>query len=148
MLARIKMYIDHQKLTIAAFERSIGMSNASFGKSLKKGKGIGTDKLEKILLVYPDINAEWLLTGKGEMFKTPTKRKKKGKERKDFLDDKVFNLELNNEKYEIALEHLNKKIKDMEEIMKTKDSIIGILEKNIKDKEMLIELILKDNKSK
>ena len=45
------------------------MSNASFGKSLKSGGAIGTDKLENILKVYRDINIEWLLTGVGAMIK-------------------------------------------------------------------------------
>lgn len=51
------------------------MSNASFGKSLKNGGSIGGDKLEIILSVYPDINAEWLLTGDGEMLKSTSKMK-------------------------------------------------------------------------
>lgn len=73
MLNRLKKYIDYKGISISAFEKSIGMSNASFGKSLKNGGSIGGDKLEKILSVYPDINAEWLLTGGGEMLKSTTK---------------------------------------------------------------------------
>lgn len=67
ILERLKDYLDCKGITIAAFERSIGMSNASFGKSLKNKKAIGTDKLENILKCYPDINPSWLLTGKGNM---------------------------------------------------------------------------------
>lgn len=70
VLDRLKEFIDLKGITIAAFERSIGMSNASFGKSLKQGKSIGSDKLEKILSVYPDLNPIWLLTGRGEIFNT------------------------------------------------------------------------------
>lgn len=73
MLNRLKKYIDYKGISVSAFEKSIGMSNASFGKSLKNGGSIGGDKLEKILSVYPDINAEWLLTGGGEMLKSTTK---------------------------------------------------------------------------
>lgn len=69
ILDRIKEYIDYKNMTIAAFERSIGMSNASFGKSLKNGKAIGTDKLENILSIYTDINPTWLLTGEGSMLR-------------------------------------------------------------------------------
>lgn len=72
ILQRLKQYIDAKGLTIASFEKSIGMSNASFGKSLKKNGGIGTDKLENILSVYSDINPAWLLTGEGEMIKKDT----------------------------------------------------------------------------
>ena len=67
ILERIKQYIDYKGISVAAFEKSIGMSNASFGKSLKNGGAIGTDKLENILSVYPDLNIIWLTTGRGEM---------------------------------------------------------------------------------
>lgn len=78
ILERIKQYIDYKSISVAAFEKSIGMSNASFGKCLKKGGAIGTDKLENILNVYPDISPNWLLTGNGDMLRnttelTPTK---------------------------------------------------------------------------
>ena len=70
VLKRLKEFIDANGLSIAAFEKSIGMSNASFGKSLKKNGAIGSDKLENILTVYPDINPDWLLTGRGSMLKS------------------------------------------------------------------------------
>lgn len=67
ILERIKQYIDLKGISVSAFERSIGMSNASFGKSLKNGGAIGSDKLENILKTYPDISPSWLMTGVGEM---------------------------------------------------------------------------------
>lgn len=67
ILQRLKQFIDVKGLTIASFEKSIGMSNASFGKSLKNNGAIGSDKLENILSVYSEINPIWLLTGQGEM---------------------------------------------------------------------------------
>ena len=70
ILERIKEYIDFKGITVAAFERSVGMSNASFSKSLKNKGAIGTDKLENILSIYSDISPEWLLTGEGEMLKS------------------------------------------------------------------------------
>ncbi|MCF2738428.1 S24 family peptidase [Bacteroides caecigallinarum] len=73
ILERLKEFMDYKGITIAAFERSIGMSNASFGKSLKNGKAIGTDKLENILSIYKDINPDWLLTGKGSMLRSGEK---------------------------------------------------------------------------
>ena len=70
ILKRLKEFIDANNLSIAAFEKSIGMSNASFGKSLKNNGAIGSDKLENILNVYPNINPDWLLTGRGNMLKS------------------------------------------------------------------------------
>ena len=69
ILDRIKQYIDFKGISIASFERSIGMSNASFRKSLNNKKAIGTDKLENILTIYRDISPSWLLYGVGEMIK-------------------------------------------------------------------------------
>lgn len=70
ILERLKEYIDYRGISVAAFERSIGMANASFGKSLKNKGAIGTDKLEKILSIYPEISPVWLMTGEGDMLKT------------------------------------------------------------------------------
>lgn len=67
MLKRIKEYIDFKGISVAAFEKSIGMSNASFGKSLKNNGTIGADKLEIILSKYRDLNVEWLIKGLGPM---------------------------------------------------------------------------------
>lgn len=69
ILDRIKQFIDSEGIAVSAFEKSIGMSNASFGKSLRSGGAIGTDKLENILNVYPKLSPNWLLTGEGAMLK-------------------------------------------------------------------------------
>ena len=66
-MERIKHYLDYKKVPIAVFERSVGMSNNSFGKTYKSGGSIGLDKLENILSVYQDLSAEWLLRGTGSM---------------------------------------------------------------------------------
>ena len=69
VLERLREFIDSKGITIAAFEKSVGMANASLRKTLASGAGIGTDKLEKILITYPELSAEWLLRGEGSMLK-------------------------------------------------------------------------------
>lgn len=66
-MQRIKEYMNSKGITNAAFERSVNMANASFGKLLKTGGSIGVDKLERIIKVYPDISVSWLILGQGEM---------------------------------------------------------------------------------
>jgi len=66
-LYRIKQYIDFKGVKVSAFEKEIGMSNGSFASQLRNNKTIGVDKLENILKKYPDLDPQWLLTGKGEM---------------------------------------------------------------------------------
>lgn len=70
ILERIKEYIDQKGISIAAFERSVGMSNASFSKSLKNNGSIGSDKIENILSIYTELSPKWLFTGEGNMLKS------------------------------------------------------------------------------
>ncbi len=60
---RIKLYILKKGLSKSAFYEASGLSNGF----LDKTHNIGSDKIEKILKAYPDINLEWIITGKGEM---------------------------------------------------------------------------------
>lgn len=64
---RLKQFIDFINVSISAFEKSIGMSNASFRKIYNNNGAIGSDKLERILNTYPQLNPSWLLTGEGSM---------------------------------------------------------------------------------
>lgn len=68
---RISIYIKNKGVTKESFFSSTGISASNF-----KGKGalseLGGDKIAKILTVYEDLNADWLLTGRGSMFKEET----------------------------------------------------------------------------
>lgn len=65
---RLKMFISAINLSNAAFEKSLGLSNG-YINSMRKG--LGYDKLEQISNLYTNLNMGWLLTGEGEMFKSP-----------------------------------------------------------------------------
>lgn len=67
---RIKIFVEYQKMTVSAFEKSINSSN---GYVNSISKSIGLDKIELILENYPKLNVEWLLTGKGSMLKDDIK---------------------------------------------------------------------------
>ena len=60
---RILQFIDYKGITKYQFHKKNGFSNGFLDKS----RAIGTDKCEKILEQYPEINPTWLLTGKGPM---------------------------------------------------------------------------------
>lgn len=68
-IQRLNQFIHKKAMSIAAFEKKIGMSNNSFGKQLKNNGAIGSDKLENILIMFPELNPDWLLTGNGNMIK-------------------------------------------------------------------------------
>lgn len=63
----VKAYCEAIQMTVSAFEKSIGVAN---GYVNSISKSIGIDKVSLILEKYPNINIEWLLTGKGDMLKT------------------------------------------------------------------------------
>ena len=65
MKERILQFIEYKRLSKNKFYKETGLSNGI----LDKQGGISSDSLEKIYCVYPEINLDWLLTGKGEMFK-------------------------------------------------------------------------------
>ena len=62
---RIRHFIDSKGISIREFSKKIGVSHALIGKV----RSLGSDKLERIVSTYPEINPDWLLTGKGEMIK-------------------------------------------------------------------------------
>ena len=61
---RLNEYIKSQGLSVLAFEKMCGLSN---GYVSSISKGIGKEKLENILRIFPNLNREWLLYGEGEM---------------------------------------------------------------------------------
>lgn len=68
-LERLKAYFESQGILTGTAEKACGFGNATLRNAFDSGKGIGTDKLEKILTVYPGLSAEWLLRGTGSMIK-------------------------------------------------------------------------------
>tara|TARA_R110002111_G_scaffold5920_9_gene27426 strand:+ start:2382 stop:3038 length:657 start_codon:yes stop_codon:yes gene_type:complete len=62
---RIIQFIDYKGISKYKFYKKTGLSNGFLDK---KGT-IGADKCEIIYSYFPEINLEWLLTGKGSMLK-------------------------------------------------------------------------------
>ena len=65
MKERILQFIENKQITKSKFYSVTGLSNGI----LDKKSGLTMDTVEKIYSKYPEINLEWLLTGKGEMLK-------------------------------------------------------------------------------
>lgn len=62
---RILQFVDYKNLSKNKFYKETGLSNGF----LDKNNHPGADKLEQIISIYPELNPEWLLTGKGEMLR-------------------------------------------------------------------------------
>ena len=62
-------FIKFAGLSARQFDISIGASNGYTLRMKKNNASIGSDVIENILKVYPQLNVVWLITGEGEMLK-------------------------------------------------------------------------------
>ena len=67
MLQRIKKFIDAQNLSSSAFANEIGVQRSSVSHVLSGRNKPSLDFVIKIKERYPDVNLDWLLSGKGGM---------------------------------------------------------------------------------
>jgi len=74
LTGRLSEFITLKKISISEFEKVISVSNGLISKAIRGKKSIGSDKLEKIILSYTEINPTWLLTGEGEMLLSEEKK--------------------------------------------------------------------------
>ncbi|WP_099465603.1 hypothetical protein [Parabacteroides provencensis] len=70
---RLIKFLAYLNIGQGKFEKNCGLSNGTVN-NIKKG-GITTQKIEKILFAYPNLNIDWLITGRGEMEKDNNIRK-------------------------------------------------------------------------
>lgn len=66
-IERLLQYVDCKGFNKRSFEIDNGLSNGYLGKQLLRNADLGEGVLNKILENCPELNPEWLLTGKGEM---------------------------------------------------------------------------------
>lgn len=68
---RIAKIITSEGLTQSEFAESIGTANATITHILSGRNGASLDILTKILNAFPQYNTDWLLFGKGDIYKKP-----------------------------------------------------------------------------
>lgn len=59
-------FVKHKGITMKTFEQRCGLSS---GYVTSMRKGFGSDKLNNVLMAFPELNRDWLLYGEGEMIK-------------------------------------------------------------------------------
>lgn len=69
---RLKQFIEYLGISTRGFEQKISVSNGLIARFLSKNTTIQSDVLSKICDTFPDLNPDWLLTGKGKMLHEPT----------------------------------------------------------------------------
>jgi len=66
---RLLQLIEALNLNVASFSKLIGVSDGTTRMYVSRGSKPSSDFLEKVILSIEQVNSEWLITGKGEMFK-------------------------------------------------------------------------------
>ena len=67
MINRIELILKTQNLTPTQFADAIGIQRSSMSHILARRNNPSLDFVMKVLNRFPEINAEWLLTGKNQM---------------------------------------------------------------------------------
>ncbi|MBW6460169.1 MAG: helix-turn-helix domain-containing protein [Bacteroidales bacterium] len=71
MKDRIRKLLEIKKESPSDFAQKLGVQRSSVSHIMSGRNNPGLDFLQKILTSYPDINPDWLLLGKGEIFRKP-----------------------------------------------------------------------------
>ena len=69
MRERILQFLKEESLTAAKFADDIGVQRSSVSHILSGRNNPGFDFIQKMLKGYPQLNAEWLIMGTGNIFK-------------------------------------------------------------------------------
>lgn len=70
MITRLAEYLKYKDISTRSFEIKIGASDGMIRKAINTNKDIQSKWLYNISENYPDLNLQWLITGKGEMLKS------------------------------------------------------------------------------
>jgi len=70
MNTRLKLFLDANNLTQAEFADKINVVRASVSHVLSGRNNPSYDFIRSIMQKYPELNIEWLMFGKGTMYKT------------------------------------------------------------------------------
>ena len=64
---RIIFFIDQIGISQRKFDESIGKSKGYINKTLQQGSALSSKTIMDIKKAYPELNIDWVLTGKGSM---------------------------------------------------------------------------------
>lgn len=69
MQDQIQKILSVEKLSSSQFADKIGVQRSSVSHVLSGRNKPGYDFIQKILVAFPEINGDWLITGAGDMYK-------------------------------------------------------------------------------
>ena len=64
---RLQLFMQHEGVTAFQMNKEAGLTRTLLIKAIEKHQGLNTATIEKIVRRYPNLNADWLITGRGNM---------------------------------------------------------------------------------
>ncbi|HOG25225.1 MAG TPA: helix-turn-helix transcriptional regulator [Bacteroidales bacterium] len=74
MRTRLQQFLTAENISPSRLADQIGVQRSGLSHILAGRNKPGFDFIEKMLIAYPFLNAEWLITGKGKMYKEMQER--------------------------------------------------------------------------
>lgn len=73
---RVREFLTINSISINSLAKQINVAQATLNPQLRGDRTLAANIVVKILETFPDISAEWLLRGEGEMYRDNSEQKK------------------------------------------------------------------------
>ena len=73
---RVNEILADKQVSVNALSKLVGMAQTTLSTQLRGERALSVFVVVKLLEVFPDISAEWLLRGEGEMYRNNSEQKK------------------------------------------------------------------------
>ncbi len=123
LIDRLQEYLSYNNITAYSFEHSCELSNGYLAKQLKGKGNVGSEILQRIKAIYPELSLIWLVTGRGSMLLSPPKHIQEYKAPDLDEEQKVYYTSKDD-----VIAILNNLITKLEATIGDKDKIISLLE--------------------
>lgn len=131
MITRIHSLILKEGISVRKFEQSINASNGLIRKAIANNTDVQSKWILEIANTYPNLNLEWLIKGKGEMY---LKENSNNNTFHVSISESEFHkMQMEIDSLKIQLDANKALIESQSEIIKTKNDIIEIKSKMIED---------------
>lgn len=65
---RVMQILNDKQISVNALSKMINMSQTTLNTQLKGERALAATVVEKVLLAFPDVSAEWVMRGVGSMY--------------------------------------------------------------------------------
>ena len=65
---RIMAILEDKQISVNAFSKMVNMSQTTLNTQLKGKRALSANVVAKVLSVFPDVSAEWVIRGVGTMY--------------------------------------------------------------------------------